>query len=628
MIRVLLVESNSAERLILSSRLSDFGYQISVADSGLTALSSAREEHPEAVLLSATLDGEIAAPEVIKGLKAILMQSGAPILVYRQGVISAECMHDMYQAGCDAVLGRSEMEVIESVLGAHQRTRVRLGELGAQNRLIAGQVRRLEQERSQKPAPAEAEAQASPPSPSGMLIVDSQGIVRNADRGTIGIVGSKCIGQRLGSMFPGTGLEAFVRDAHLGTPRTFRLELRSRGEAPKRIFGVQVIPTALGPQSGDTNLRAILFHERGAGLVMPSVPQESNQSAAREDINELLLTAHRHYTPAAIIGSGPAARRLKSIVARTAKRTGCVLISGNLGAEHDLIARILHYSSGTTSGPLINFPCGSVPAEVEQATLLGGVVNGKAQSGYLTGGNPGTLILESVEKLDPSVQAQVATLLDRGVYDKGQGSEQVAMRVVATSAVDLEELSDMDEFDPVLLGHLYHHRIDIPAISERPEDLPELVQEILDENCGPKGLVTATPQALALLAEQEWAGDMEELKSVVNFAMHRCESELLDVGQLASALGLEASQMSGAHGQFAPMAHTAQSAGIRHQPGASGTTGPWAITEEDPISLDHYEMKALLRALNATDGDKLEAARLLKLGKSTLYRKLKRFGIC
>ena len=86
--------------------------------------------------------------------------------------------------------------------------------------------------------------------------------------------------------------------------------------------------------------------------------------------------------------------------------------------------------------------------------------------------------------------------------------------------------------------------------------------------------------------------------------------------------------MSGAHGQFTPMVHTAQSAGIHHQPGASGTTGPWAITEEDPISLDHYEKKALLRALNATDGDKLRAARLLKLGKSTLYRKLKRFGIC
>jgi DNA-binding NtrC family response regulator len=624
-IRVLLVESDSAERLVLSSRLSDFGYQVSIADSGSRALSIASEERTGVVLLSAALDGELGATEAIKSLRDILVHSGAPILVYRQGAISAERVQEFYQAGCDAILDRSEMAVIQSVLGAYQRTYQRFNELGVQNRIVAGQVRRMEEERAQQASLVESLSQESYPRPAGLVVVDSQGIVRHADRGALSIVSSKCIGQRLGAISPGTGLEAFVRDAHLGSQRSFRLELRSRGDVLNRFLSVHVIPTALGSQNDEPSMRVVLFHERGARQEEVS-KESSNTGIAQKDFDELLLMAHRYYTPAAIIGSGPSTRALKSCVARTAKRSGCVLIRGIQGSERDLLARILHYS-GSSNGTLVNFSCGSVPVTSEQAALLGGVVKGKAQSGYLTAGTPGTLILENVEKLDPSVQAQLAKLLDRGVYDKGQGIERVAMRLVATSTVDLEELADRDEFDPVLLGHLYHHRIDIPAICDRQEDLHEIVQGILDENGGTKGVMRASPQALVLLAEQQWPGDLEELRSVVCTALHRCEGDLLDVAQLAPVLGLDPLYARDREAQRVPMAHAAQSAAIRHQPGASATGGPWAITEEDPISLDHYEMKALLRALNATRGDKLEAARLLKLGKSTLYRKLKRFGI-
>ena len=625
MIRVLLVESDSAERLVLSSRLSDFGYQVSVADSGFSALSIASEERTEVVQLSAALDGELGATEAIKRLRDILVQSGAPILVYRQGGISVERVQEFYHAGCDAILDRSEMAAIHSVLGACQRTFRRLNELGVQNRIVAGQVRRMEEERAQQAPGVEPMSDGSSPRPAGLVVVDSQGIVRHADRGALSIVSSKCIGQRLGAISPGTGLEGFVRDAHLGSRRSFRMALRSRGDAPNRFLSVHVVPTALGSQNDEPSLRVVLFHERGARQE-EMAPDSSNAGIAQKDFDELLLMAHRYYTPAAIIGSGPITRALKSSVARTAKRSGCVLIRGNQGSERDLIARILHYS-GNSNGTLVNFSCGSVPVTSEQAILLGGVVNGKAQSGHLTAGTAGTLILENVEKLDPSVQAQLAKLLDRGIHDKGQGIERVAMRLVATSTVDLEELADRDEYDPVLIGHLYHHRIDIPAMCDRQQDLHEIVQGILDENGDSKGVMRVSPQALDLLAEQQWADDLEELRSVVRTAMNHCEGDLLDVAQLASILGLDPLHGRDREARRDPMVHAAQLAPIRHQPGASATGGPWAITEEDPISLDQYEMKALLRALNATRGDKLEAARLLKLGKSTLYRKLKRFGI-
>ena len=104
----------------------------------------------------------------------------------------------------------------------------------------------------------------------------------------------------------------------------------------------------------------------------------------------------------------------------------------------------------------------------------------------------------------------------------------------------------------------------------------------------------------------------------------RPELTELDVQHLATGLigELEMPEWVGS------IAHTGPGMTPRLSPGSSAPQPtPWAITDEDPISLDHYEMKVLLRALDATGGDKLEAAKLLNLGKSTLYRKLKRFGI-
>ena len=154
--------------------------------------------------------------------------------------------------------------------------------------------------------------------------------------------------------------------------------------------------------------------------------------------------------------------------------------------------------------------------------------------------------------------------------------------------------------------------------------MPELARAILSRTPGSKGYLSLSDQAAQLLAELEWDDNLEELERALAEAADRCEGTELDVQHLATGLpsDLEMPEWVGS------MAHTGPGSGPRLTPGSSALQPtPWAITDEDPISLDHYEMKVLLRALDATGGDKLEAARLLNLGKSTLYRKLKRFGI-
>ena len=143
--RVLLVESDSAERLVLSSRLAEAGYQVFVTESGAQGLVQARQEVPDFVLLSACLTGGTTASEVIQRLKSNPATVGVPVLAYGQGTVAAELTQRLYEVGCDAVLGRSEVAVVESVLRAHQRVQGRIRELRSQNRLIASQVRRLEE---------------------------------------------------------------------------------------------------------------------------------------------------------------------------------------------------------------------------------------------------------------------------------------------------------------------------------------------------------------------------------------------------------------------------------------------------------------------------------------------------
>ena len=129
-----------------------------------------------------------------------------------------------------------------------------------------------------------------------------------------------------------------------------------------------------------------------------------------------------------------------------------------------------------------------------------------------------------------------------------------------------------------------------------------------------------------------WPGDVAELEDCVEQACARAGAGVVEVEHLTRPLRDRAAELPAP--AFIPAARPQQAAAPAapvpgtHVVAPQGLEPePWMITEEDPISLDLYEKKVLLRALDSTDGDKLAAARLLQVGKSTLYRKLKKFGI-
>jgi two-component system response regulator HydG len=189
-----------------------------------------------------------------------------------------------------------------------------------------------------------------------------------------------------------------------------------------------------------------------------------------------------------------------------------------------------------------------------------------------------------------------------------------------------------------LLGN---RRLHIPPLRERREDVPALCQHFLQRFGALRSDLEISDGALWVLESHDWPGNVRELETAIERACAAAPGGTIALEHLPPAL-------RELHGRLperslvpsprqeriaiggGAVAHASSPSGHVLQPQPPATGGlrePWEIGAEDPISLDLYEKKALLRALHETGGDKLAAARLLKVGKSTLYRKLKRFGI-
>ncbi len=211
------------------------------------------------------------------------------------------------------------------------------------------------------------------------------------------------------------------------------------------------------------------------------------------------------------------------------------------------------------------------------------------------------------------------------------------MRVVASTGVDLNQAVAAGTFQVELLRALAGTVIVVPPLRERTEDIDPLVTHFVRlHGSGRSGLEVA-PAALERLLAHRWPGNVSELKAALERACRRAPGRSIEVEHLPAILrdadpATDDIELTPTRARSMPRpAVTPNTSGSLAVPAAApaGAFGqrPGEIGADDPISLDHYERKCLERALAATGNDKLKAAKLLKVGKSTLYRKLKRYEI-
>ncbi|MEZ4337185.1 MAG: sigma 54-interacting transcriptional regulator [Sandaracinaceae bacterium] len=301
--------------------------------------------------------------------------------------------------------------------------------------------------------------------------------------------------------------------------------------------------------------------------------------------------AERHVEPA--IAYSAAMRAVMRKVDALAPVEAPVLVVGEEGTALDRVARRIHAASGRRDGAFVVAECAAVRPERSDAALFGEA--DEASPGWLRLAEGGTLLLADVPALSLEAQAKLAETLAtrRAVLADGTGSYAVDARVIATSRVPLSELVALGACDVELARRLEPLVLEVPPLRDRREDLPSLVLLALDRVCRVTGrpVLGIDKEALDVLVEHDWPGNLAELSSVIERAVASADETNVRIGDLP------------------PLAP------------AAAPPDPWDGTYQE------IEARILVRALERSDGNKSEAARRLGLKRTTFLDKLKRHGL-
>jgi two-component system response regulator HydG len=340
-----------------------------------------------------------------------------------------------------------------------------------------------------------------------------------------------------------------------------------------------------------------------------------------------------------LIGKSPEMEKLYRILSKVAGSTHPVMVLGEAGTGKELVARSIHFNGPNANKPFVPVDCGSlVPALIE--TELFGYAKGafpgamRAKEGLLAAAQGGTVFLDEIGELPLELQAKLLKALqDKEI--RPQGSNQgvpIAARILASTNKDLNAMVEQGRFRRDLYFRLNVVSLRIPALRDHKEDIPMLVEHFLERNRKETGTErSVSDEALRVLTEYEWPGNVRELEGVIERACALSSGPVMHVGDLPPQLQELRKQVAWGRGSRANVLEPSQagvggyaspSTGSRYESEFQGTREPMLI-----VSIAELEKKAILGTIQQLQGDKLMAARLLGIGKTTLYRKLKEYGI-
>jgi two-component system response regulator HydG len=349
--------------------------------------------------------------------------------------------------------------------------------------------------------------------------------------------------------------------------------------------------------------------------VLERVAERRNAAGATRELRERLRSPQGLGN---IIGRSPEMERLYRIVAKVAHSTHPVLILGEPGVGKELIARAIHSNGLHPSSPFIPVDCGSLMPEMIESELFGyakGAFQGAARSkdGLLAASEGGTVLLDQVDELPAALQSKLARVLqEREVQPLGAAHRvPVKVRILAGTSRDLTQMVESGCFRKDLYYRLNVVNLRIPPLRERPSDIPLLAAHFLNRIARETGVsYTLSDETLRAMNEYAWPGNVGELENALERACTLSSGPVLHLADLPTQL------------------QNARLANRRAAEPALPPTAPLSAEGEFSVMpLAEMEKQAILDALRKLGGDKLLAARLLGIGKTTLYRKLKEYGI-
>jgi len=607
---LLVIDTETAGRSIVRGRLADAGHNVLVAEESSLGIEAALGHDLDCVLVAAQLEDGTTGVDVCRDLCVHRELEDTPLIVYSLLAEDDALLPRALDAGAHAAIHPDEAPLLERIVAAsiacHQRV------AGLRDRL---DVLRQEQRRlSDLLGSGAVEAAAGDPDsgalhPEVLLVVDRGGVVRLCDRDSWTLLGRNCVGMSLRQLAPSSGLDRFVREARTTAQHGFRFDLSGQDGVPGRPLVASVHPLGVA-------LRLLFLNDCARCRALGDDRQGvlgAGQAAS------LLDAAAQTYGLDRVPGDGPTARHLRHSVAARASDREPLLLVGEPGSGRGFIARVLHYLS-PEPGAFLRVRCSCFFPESLERELFGSPArhgDDVGSPGALLLAGRGTVLLEDVEALPPRLQGRLLEVLrKRSVRPSGSWEHEACeARIVASTSHDLLSIAERGAVLPDLAELLGAWRLDVPPLRSREAEVTGILQDAL----GRAGAVEPDEEVLALLRQHCWLRNLEELDQVAEDAARSAAGAPLRAEHLPRALDeLDAEYADGHLGQGYP-------SGLGPSEGVPPS--PWAIGQDDPISFEFYEKQAIVRALHACRGDRLEAARLLRVGKSTLYRKIRSFGL-
>ncbi|WP_137181727.1 sigma-54 dependent transcriptional regulator [Roseomonas sp. AR75] len=307
------------------------------------------------------------------------------------------------------------------------------------------------------------------------------------------------------------------------------------------------------------------------------------------------------------LGVSPAMRAVEAVLRKAARVDVPVVLTGETGAGKEVAARFLHAASPRSAQPFVAVNCAAIPRDLAESTLFGherGAFTGASsrQAGVAARAGAGTLLLDEVAELAPELQAKLLRLVqERSFLPLGAAVEKpFAARLVCATHADLAARVREGRFREDLFYRLNVIAVEVPPLRRRPEDQPWLAARLLAEavarfGLGPRRL---TPSATAALADHDWPGNVRELRNRVERAAALVDGEEIGAGDLFPELALETRDEATANLQ-----------------------GPLAA------ALDAATRAAVEDALQRAGGSRADAARLLGISRTTLWKRMRALGM-
>ncbi len=323
-------------------------------------------------------------------------------------------------------------------------------------------------------------------------------------------------------------------------------------------------------------------------------------------IEELKKELYQKYTLGDIISKNHLIHEIFDILPNIAESDSTVLIQGASGTGKELFAKAIHDLSRRKEKPFIKVNCGALPDTLLESELFGYVKGAftdakKDKPGRFALANGGTIFLDEVGDMSPSLQVKLLRVLQEKEYEPlgSTSPRKTDVRIIAASNRDLSKLVSEGKFRDDLFYRLNVVKIELPSLSQRSEDIPLLIDHFIQKfNAKMRKQITGiTDPALRVLLNYDYPGNVRELENIIEHAFVLCKKERIDLDCLPKELSKATTEMETSLSQ----------------------------KEEGPFG--RAEAEVIEGVLKKYQGNRVKAAKELGIDRTTLWRKMKKYGL-